>query len=88
MIPQQIRFVNRFLKLFQVFSHLVQKQPYNNVSSAMGVSYHIEKSVSRGCNTFGKMHKAECVETCRLTREFKSRRIDSRPMQASALTEQ
>ena len=54
----------------------------------MGVSYHIEKSVSRGCNTFGKMHKAECVETCRLTREFKSRRIDSGPMQASALIEQ
>ena len=54
----------------------------------MEVSYHIEKSVSSDCNTFGKMHKAEGVETCRLTREFKNRRIDSGPMQASALTEQ
>ena len=75
MIPQQIRFVNRFLKLFQVFSYLVQKRPYNNVSSAMEVSYHIEKSVSRDCNTFGKMHKAEGVETCRLTIEFRQYRI-------------
>ena len=69
-------------QVFKTFSSFFRILLRNNLITTFLLRWKyliILKRVCQGiCNTFGKMHKAEGVETCRLTREFKNRRIDRR----------